>query len=79
MSPTVLRVGPYRFFFNSREETRRHVHIATADGVAKFWLEPLIALESHHNLNSKELKAIEELVKEHHDEFIAAWNRHFSQ
>ncbi len=79
MSPTVLRVRPYRFFFNSREETRRPVHIATADGVAKFWLEPLIALESYHNLSSKELKAIEDLVKEYQDEFRAAWDRHFSQ
>ncbi len=79
MSPTVLRTGLYRFFFNSREETRRHVHIATADGVAKFWLEPLIALASYHNLSSKELRAIEALVREHQDEFNAAWDRHFSQ
>ncbi len=79
MSPTVLRTGLYRFFFNSREETRRHVHIATADGVAKFWLEPLIALASYHNLSSEELRAIEALVREHQDEFNAAWDRHFSQ
>jgi len=26
MSPTVFIIGSYRFFFNSREETRRHVH-----------------------------------------------------
>ena len=79
MSPTVFRTGPYRFFFNSREETRRHVHIATADGVAKFWLEPIVALASYHNLNSRELRAIEALVREHEDEFRAAWDRHFSQ
>ena len=23
--PTIYREGPYRFFFNSREETRMHV------------------------------------------------------
>lgn len=27
MSPTILKIGPYRFFFNSREEIRRHVHV----------------------------------------------------
>jgi hypothetical protein len=27
MSPTVLRIGPYRFFFYSREETRPLIHI----------------------------------------------------
>lgn len=79
MSPTVLRTGPYRFFFNSREETRRHVHIATADGVAKFWLEPTVALASYHNLNSKQLREIDEIVREHEDEFRFAWDEHFSQ
>jgi hypothetical protein len=33
MSPTILRYGKYRFFFNSREEQRRHVHVSTADGI----------------------------------------------
>jgi len=40
MSPTILRTGPYRFFFNSREESRMHVHVFMPDGTAKFWLEP---------------------------------------
>jgi len=44
MSPTVIKIGQYRFFFNSREETRMHIHVATPDGIAKFWLEPLVAL-----------------------------------
>ena len=38
MSHTILMVGKYRFFFNSREEIRKHVHAATADGTAKIWL-----------------------------------------
>ena len=79
MSPTVRQIGPYRFFFNSREETRRHVHIATADGQAKFWLEPTIALASSHNLSPKVLRAIDELVREHEDELKSAWDEHFSQ
>ncbi|HKZ87266.1 MAG TPA: DUF4160 domain-containing protein [Anaerolineae bacterium] len=79
MSPTVLRVGRYRFFFNSREESRRHVHVATADGVAKFWLEPIVALASYYNLRSNDLRAMEALVREREDEFRAAWDRHFSQ
>ncbi len=79
MSPTVLRIGRYRFFSNSREETRRHVHVATADGIAKFWLEPVIALESYHNVNPRTLRRIEELVRDHEDEIIDAWNRHFTR
>ena len=79
VSPTIFRLGSYRFFFNSREETRRHVHIATPDGIAKFWLEPTIALASYHNLSAKELRSIDELVREHEHDFKSAWDQHFSQ
>ena len=40
MSPTVFREGPFRFFFFSREEQRLHIHVQSADGEAKFWVEP---------------------------------------
>ncbi|MFQ5343015.1 MAG: DUF4160 domain-containing protein [Anaerolineae bacterium] len=79
MSTTIHRVGPYRFFFNSREENRMHVHVATSDGIAKFWLEPIVALASFHNLRTKDLRKIEAIVKEHEDDFRDAWRRHFSQ
>ncbi len=79
MSPTIYRIGPYRFFFNSREERRIHVHVATNDGVAKFWLEPIVALAHFYKIKAKELREIEIIVKEHENEFKAAWNRHFSQ
>ena len=59
MSPTILRTGPYRFFFNSREEPRMPVHVSTADGTAKFWLEPIVALADYHNLKTKELSVVE--------------------
>jgi hypothetical protein len=42
MSPTVFREGPYRFYFNSREEDRLHVHIEAPSGELKIWLEPRI-------------------------------------
>ncbi|NMF84178.1 DUF4160 domain-containing protein [Nodosilinea sp. P-1105] len=34
--PTVLRIGAYRFYFFSREESRMHIHVSCADGEAKF-------------------------------------------
>mgnify|MGYP005853163513 CR=1 FL=1 len=79
MSPTIYRVGPYRFFFNSREERRIHVHVATSEGLAKFWLEPIVALADFYNLKTKDLRKIETIIKEHEDEFKSAWYRHFSQ
>ena len=76
--PTIYREGPYRFFFNSREETRMHIHVQAPDGTAKFWLEPIVALAVVYGLSAKELSKIEQIVREHQNEFIAAWRHHFS-
>jgi hypothetical protein len=56
-----------------------HVHVATAVGTAKFWLEPIVALASYYNLKTRELRQIESIVEEHEDEFRDAWRRHFLQ
>jgi hypothetical protein len=78
MSPTIMRIGPYRFFFNSREERRQHVHISSSEGTAKYWLEPMVALASSYRLSEGELRRLEALVKEHENEFRSAWKSHFS-
>lgn len=77
MSPTVFIFRNYRFYFFSREETRKHVHISCGDGEAKFWLEPEIELATNHNLSSQQLREIELHIKEKQDEIIARWNQHF--
>ena len=79
MAPTVYREGPFRFFFNSREETRMHVHVQHPDGVAKFWLAPAVELASQHGIRASLLAEMESIVKEHADEFIKSWRRHFDQ
>lgn len=77
MSPTVLRKSGYRLFFFSREEQRMHVHVSTAGGEAKFWLDPEIELAYNHNLKRKQLREIETIVDEHAQEIIDAWHNHF--
>ncbi|MFN3162567.1 MAG: DUF4160 domain-containing protein [Pseudohongiellaceae bacterium] len=77
MSPTIFREGGYRFFFFSREEERRHVHVLGPDGEAKFWLEPEIALAKNHRLTDPQLVRIRKIVEEHKDELIRAWDSHF--
>jgi len=79
MSPTILIYGKYRFFFNSREEKRMHVHVQSADGVAKFWLEPIIALADYYQLSTKELKEITRIIGEKENEFKDSWKKHFGQ
>ena len=77
MAPTIFRSAGYRFFFFSREEPRKHVHVLSADGEAKFWLEPEIELAQNYRYSRKRLKEIEQLIEEHHHELINAWNQHF--
>lgn len=78
MSPTILREKGYRFYFFSREGSRRHVHIICPDGEAKYWLEPEIELARNHKLSRVQLKEIENLIEVHYDEFKNAWEKHSS-
>lgn len=77
MAPTVLRDGPFRLFFFSREEPRMHVHVAHPDGEAKFWLEPSVMLATHTGLSKRELTDAERVVTRHLQEIIDAWHKHF--
>lgn len=77
MAPTVFREGSFRFFFFSREEPRRHIHVSHTDGEAKFWLEPEIELAMNQGLSHKLINEALTLVKLHHEEILHAWNSHF--
>lgn len=77
--PTVFVVKKYRFFFNSREEKRMHIHVASADGTAKFWVEPIVSLADYYKMSSKELKEIQTITEEKQNEIINHWKKHFSQ
>ena len=77
MSPTVFRVGPYRFFFFSREEARPHVHVSAPAGVAKFWIEPQVELARSSGLAEHDLRRIRTIIDERQEEIRDAWDRHF--
>ena len=60
--PTVMRIGPYRFHFYSREGNEPpHIHITREDMEAKFWLRP-VALAANRGFASAELSRIHALV-----------------
>lgn len=77
MSPTVFREGPFRFFFFSREELRLHIHVQSAAGEAKVWIEPDIELARHHGLTDQDLRHALELITKHEQEIRDAWRSHF--
>jgi len=52
--PTIMRIGPYRFFFYSNEKGEPpHVHVDYLDGNAKFWLEPILLASNKGNTSHK--------------------------
>ncbi len=78
MSPTIFREGPYRFFFFSREESRMHVHVASSEGEAKFWLEPRLELAENYGLSEREVTTAVKILKRRGDEIRTAWRSHFA-
>ncbi len=78
--PTLLRKGPYRFFFYSDEGDPReppHVHVAAGDQAAKFWLDP-VELQSSKRLRAHEITQLCRLVERHQAEFLEAWHAYFT-
>jgi len=78
VSPTVLRVRGYRFYFYSKEESRPHVHVTTRGNEAKFWLVPGVGLAANWGLRRNELAVAKRLIEDHLDEILAKWQKQSS-
>jgi len=52
------------------------VHIQSERKLAKFWLEPL-ALASSTRFAAHELRRLSQLVEEHREDLLGAWNEYF--
>ena len=75
--PTVLRSGPYRFFFYAGDGSEPpHIHVERDDCEAKFWLDP-IRIDRSHGFRSQDILRIHELVEAHQVEFREAWDEFF--
>jgi hypothetical protein len=75
--PTILRIGPYRFYFFSNEgDEPPHVHIDRDAATAKVWLDPL-ELARSRGFRPKEINAIMQIVAEHRRQLLEAWHDYF--
>jgi hypothetical protein len=75
--PTVLIIGPYRFFFYSSDGNEpRHIHVEREDKVAKFWLNSVM-LKSSGGYSPAEINRIHKLVVIHQKEPCDAWDQYF--
>ena len=77
MSPTIIRIGPYRFFFYSSDKLEPpHIHVERQNNVAKFWLEP-VRLQNSGGFKRSEIQELVKIVEEHREEFRRAWDEYF--
>jgi hypothetical protein len=75
--PTVLRSGPYRFYFYSHEPNEPpHVHVDRDDLSAKFWLDP-VALARNFGFAAHEVNTIESTVQANQKLLLEAWRGYF--
>ena len=77
--PTVLRIGPYRFFFyaGDRDEPA-HVHVERERSIAKFWLGP-VKLQKSQGFSNVEVNRILRIVAENQDELLRSWHEYFGR
>jgi hypothetical protein len=76
--PTIIIIGPYRFFFYSDDRNEPpHIHVERDNHKAKFWLQP-VRLQNSGGFKRKELNRIQALIEENQARFLEEWNEYFS-
>ena len=76
--PTVIRLGPDRYYFYSNETKEPpHIHIDRDDKTAKFWLDP-VRFARNTGFSPKDLRQLQFIVIENRIKLLEAWNEFFS-
>jgi len=76
--PTVLRDGPYRFFFYSGDRDEPpHVHVERDDCEAKFWLDP-VQLERSRGFSRREINQIQAIIEGSRRKLLDRWDEYFN-
>jgi hypothetical protein len=75
--PTILRIGPYKFYFYSHEPNEPpHVHVDRDNVSAKFWLQT-VQLARNVGFSPHELNKLEALVQENQKVLLEKWYGYF--
>ncbi len=77
--PTVLKIGPYRFFFYAGDNTEpQHIHVEHNEKIAKFWLNP-VRLQSSGGFSRLEISRILKIINQYHPQLVEAWHEYFGK
>ena len=77
--PTVMRAGPFRFFFFSNERNEPpHIHVEAGERYAKFWLEPL-SLAGSSNFKGHELGELGRIIDRNNELLKERWHEFFNR
>ena len=77
--PTVLRSGPYRFYFYSSDSDEPpHVHLERGDNTVNFWLSP-VRLQSSGGFRPVEIRRMQRLVEQHREALLRSWDAYFNE
>jgi hypothetical protein len=79
--PVVLRHRGYTVFFFCDEGDPLepiHVHVRGGGALAKFWVEPAVALAENHGFTAPQLREIEQLVRSNAASLARTRHDHFS-
>jgi hypothetical protein len=75
--PTVLRDGPYRFFFYSADRAEPpHVHVERDDKQLKAWIDP-VRLARNIGFRKREVRTVLALIREHQELLLRVWHDEF--
>lgn len=83
MSPTVLEVLGFRFFFYSRESSGGrleppHVHVRKGGGEAKVWINSGVVGRTW-GFSPRDLRVIRRIVVQERSFLSEAWNEYFRE
>ncbi|UXE58707.1 MAG: DUF4160 domain-containing protein [Woronichinia naegeliana WA131] len=76
--PTLLTVGPYRFFCYAGDQNEPpHIHIERDKSLAKFWLQP-VRLQNNQGFSRVEINRVQKLVETHQEQLLRGWHDFFN-
>lgn len=56
-----------------------HIHVRKGEATAKFWIEPIVAVDLSYQMTSSELKELAKVVQLNATKIERKWNEFFGQ